>query len=752
MLLVGRIVSWRLLWLSGWLAAAALPARAQQRLSRQQEKNLVAFARLFGYVRYFHPSDEAQTVAWPLLATKGSRQMLAVRNDAELVRALNNLFQPLGPTIQVFPTARPVAFDPAALQPPAAVPAGRVVSWQHSGINTGNYSELHNVRLGRPATETATYSLLKNVAVRQYAGLPYEVELTWSRVRPDDGQGLTFAVAHRQLRGGIENRPATQRYLHQTLTAAGKHYLFRGTIDTAARQLEAALVVPAGFRGNLQAKVFVLAQGQRVELASQATEAAAPAHRQVVELVFTSPDLLAKPLFKEQSQLGDYVARKLVPGISCTVPLALAASAAHTYPVGDSLALSALHVQSADRARYPAEWGRYQGERIIELPEVRLANVVEGWNALRHGYAYWASASVPPDTLLRQTLRRAYADNSAAGFQRTLQRMLAALNDGHAWVTTAFAGPPGFSLPVLFGKVQGQVVVLRVQFPKLAPQLRPGDIVVRIDGVPAEKILRDRASLISGSPQTKEFLALLNLADSPHDRPARLTLRRGRRTQTVRLPRIPGTEGYYTGSQITLQRANGWLAPGIYYYDFATRGAPFGPEQYAVVASAKAIIFDVRGYPGDVYKLIPMLLPAPDSVALVSELAMLRPDQEGVRYLPQLVHYAPSPQHLAGKMYFLTDAPAQSHSETFLGLLRGLHLGTFVGRPTSGANGARNKVALQGGYTIGYSSERVLNADGSRHHTIGIQPDVLVTPTLQSVRRGEDIILTTALKLAQTAP
>lgn len=61
-------------------------AHAQQRLTKQQEKNLVAFSRIFGYVRYFHPSDEAQTISWPMLATKGSRQMLAVRDDAELVR------------------------------------------------------------------------------------------------------------------------------------------------------------------------------------------------------------------------------------------------------------------------------------------------------------------------------------------------------------------------------------------------------------------------------------------------------------------------------------------------------------------------------------------------------------------------------------------------------------------------------------------------------------------------------------------
>jgi len=110
------------------MLAIAPAARAQQSLTKQQEKNLAAFARLFGYVRYFHPSDEAQTISWPMLATKGSRQMLAVQNDAELIKTLNDLFQPLGPTIRVFPTSQPVKFDRAALQPPAAARATQVVS------------------------------------------------------------------------------------------------------------------------------------------------------------------------------------------------------------------------------------------------------------------------------------------------------------------------------------------------------------------------------------------------------------------------------------------------------------------------------------------------------------------------------------------------------------------------------------------------------------------------------------------------
>jgi C-terminal processing protease CtpA/Prc len=728
------------------LLAIAPAARAQQSLTKQQQKNLAAFARLFGYVRYFHPSDEAQIISWPMLATKGSRQMLAVQNDAELIKTLNDLFQPLGPTIRVFPTGQPMKFDPAALRPPAAARAGRVVSWQHQGIYTGAGKTYHGVRLGRPGPVGDNTPFATNVDVSTFAGMPYEIDLSWRRGK--NSPKATFALTHRQTLGGVENRHATpQRYTNQTVATTGNHYLFKGKIDSAARRLTMTLSLPFGFDDSLNVKAEVIVKGKKILLPLEAGTAGDPAETQAVELVFTSPDLLVEPLFKEQSQLGDYVAREVAPGISCTVPLALAADAAHTYPLGDSAKLDALHLKSSDRAKYPAEWLRYQGERTLGLPEVRLADVVESWNALRHGYAYWGSASVPPDTLLHQTLRRAYADNTTVGFVRTMRLMLAALNDGHAWVTTTFEEPRSYGLPLRFGRAAGRVVVTHVPFPKETPQVRRGDVVEAIDGVPVEQVLAKRASLVSGSPQGKEHQAFWSLASASSGLPATMQLRRGDSLRTATLQRRQNV-----GMWLPQPPANGWLAPGVYYYNLAKLGNKLTDTEYQTLAKAKAVIFDIRNYPSSgVYTLIPMLLKKPGEVSIIADLDMLKPDQEEVRYQSFATRYTLASQQLPGKMYFLTDAMTQSHPETFLGQVRGLHLGTLVGRPTSGANGGRAELALQGGLSIGYSGERVLNADGSRHHAVGIVPDVLVTPTLESVRLGQDDILDAALKLAQSS-
>ena len=39
-------------------------AQKPQQPSPQTIDNLVAFAKLYGYIRYFHPSDEAASINW----------------------------------------------------------------------------------------------------------------------------------------------------------------------------------------------------------------------------------------------------------------------------------------------------------------------------------------------------------------------------------------------------------------------------------------------------------------------------------------------------------------------------------------------------------------------------------------------------------------------------------------------------------------------------------------------------------------
>lgn len=176
--------------------AADAPPRP---LSARGLTNLIALARLLGYVRYFHPSDQAAAADWGSFAAaavaeldpaapaatapaapaataptdrpaasdwpdaSGLPRAAAIGPDAAvmaptegdiLAAALQRLFAPLAPTLRVFAAGRRPR--PLDLGPPAGVPPAelRVVSWRHTGLGgSGGPSLFSSIRINGDSGE-----------------------------------------------------------------------------------------------------------------------------------------------------------------------------------------------------------------------------------------------------------------------------------------------------------------------------------------------------------------------------------------------------------------------------------------------------------------------------------------------------------------------------------------------------------------------------------------------------------------------
>ncbi len=121
------------LLLTGWLPGIPL---LSQTTHEQQRDNLICFARLYGYVKYFHPSDEAAAINWDKLAVYGAGIVQNAKNSDELLQTLQHLFHPIAPTIKIYTTATDNVFDLKLLTPPDMRGYKQVV-WQHSGVALG---------------------------------------------------------------------------------------------------------------------------------------------------------------------------------------------------------------------------------------------------------------------------------------------------------------------------------------------------------------------------------------------------------------------------------------------------------------------------------------------------------------------------------------------------------------------------------------------------------------------------------------
>jgi len=127
--------------------------------------NLHAFARAYGLVRFFHPSDEAAHADWNALALLGVEQAEGAHNPAELAAALNRVFQPVAPGFEAVAGTR----APAAIVPVRPAGAASAVRWEHVGMGNDPSHVYHSERVavaGIAPEDVLTEALPGGVAIR----------------------------------------------------------------------------------------------------------------------------------------------------------------------------------------------------------------------------------------------------------------------------------------------------------------------------------------------------------------------------------------------------------------------------------------------------------------------------------------------------------------------------------------------------------------------------------------------------------
>lgn len=108
----------------GACIAASAFAQAPQKVSDVQLDALEAFAHTYGVVRYFHPSDSLDRVAWDRFLVYGTERMASVRDRADIGPALESLYAAPVADFKVVPKGTPAA--PIAGD-------GPLVEWRHLG-------------------------------------------------------------------------------------------------------------------------------------------------------------------------------------------------------------------------------------------------------------------------------------------------------------------------------------------------------------------------------------------------------------------------------------------------------------------------------------------------------------------------------------------------------------------------------------------------------------------------------------------
>lgn len=549
--------------------------------------NLIAFTRLLGYVGFFHPSDQAAVADWSRLAIDGARRIEPCEGAEKLAAALEALFRPVAPTVQVFPAG--AQREPPDLAPGPRVADLRIVYWRHHGAGL--------------------------------AALP--------------------------LRG-----------------------------------------IPSIYRS---------------ERISGPASGMAPQH-------IYSADLGA--------------------GIATRVPLRLYADAAGTLPHRP--------LPAPDDRPAPSASDR----------STRLAAVALAWTTAQHFYPYFDAVDTDWPRALATALSAAATDTGEHEFLRTLERLVAALHDGHGGVSRTEAEQPATQLPLAWAMIEGKLVITRVLPEAAATGLAPGNVVLEIDGRATEDALAEQRPLVSSAtPQWTRYRLARRLLLGPPDSSVRLKVQVPSGVQRfVELRRKPadGSAGEARPAKFAE------LEPGIFYFDIDRASEDDFKAARPKLATARATVFDLRGYPrmhAYLSHLSAETLRSPvwqvPIVTRPDRLGDIEYDMAGRWLLP------PRSPRLQGRVIFLIDGSAISYAESVMGIVEAYKLADIVGEPTAGTNGNVIASPLPGGFTLYWTGMRVLKHDGSRHHGVGILPTHPVQRTIKGVAEGRDEILEKGLELAR---
>lgn len=397
----------------------------------------------------------------------------------------------------------------------------------------------------------------------------------------------------------------------------------------------------------------------------------------------------------------------------------------------------------------------------MEYPpvEYRLLAAFRVWAVINYFFPYKDLMGEDWDAVLRQFIPRMEGAKDALDYQLALAEMVTHIHDSHGVVRSPllnkYFGEAG--APIRVRMIENAPLITGFTDAKAAKDagLEIGDVILKVDGIDASQRIADRLKYLAHStPQSGTFYATeRSLARGPKDSVATYTIRDLQdQVRTLKVPRkteyLPKTQGDRTGDVLRLLPGN------IGYADLDRLPVMSVDEMFDRFKDCSSIIFDDRGYPqGTAWQIAPRLTEKQDVVAAIFR--RLDPDSpdfpmgEAVGSLAVTTFGQRLPRtdkrRYAGKTVLLVDERTISQAEHTGLFFEAANNTTFIGSPTQGANGDVTNFSVPGAISIYFSGQGVRHADGRQLQRIGLQPLVEVRPTVAGIRAGKDEVLDKAV-------
>ncbi len=385
----------------------------------------------------------------------------------------------------------------------------------------------------------------------------------------------------------------------------------------------------------------------------------------------------------------------------------------------------------------------------------RLLALYRFWNVIEYWFPYRDVMNEDWNAVLAEFIPRAIGAGTVDDYRLAMVDLVARVHDTHANVWDAIdARPPrgGCWIPVPLRTVGDRFVVpprpdsLR----GVAAAFRAGDVVLSIDGMPVDSLVRVWAPHYGASNEAALRRDIARWLVRGPCGACRMTMDRGRGPEELAAARDsarfqqtrPGLMTHdLTGA--TFRK----LADDVAYLKLSSVVADSAASYVERASGTRCLVIDIRNYPSDfmVFALGQHLVDRPTPFVKFTRGDGANP---GAFVWTDSVIIEPAAPRYTGKIVILVDEVTQSSAEYTSMAFRSVPGSLVVGSTTAGADGNVSPVPIPGGINARISGIGVFYPDGKPTQRVGIVPDLVVHPTVEGIRAGKDEVLEAALEAA----
>ena len=396
----------------------------------------------------------------------------------------------------------------------------------------------------------------------------------------------------------------------------------------------------------------------------------------------------------------------------------------------------------------------------------KAAGLARLWGEVKYNFAHFDQVpDLDWDAAFVETLPKVLATQSTLEYYRQLQQLVARLNDGHTNVylppqLASMESSPGISTRL----VEGKVIVIEIHDQSLKTVgLKIGMEVTKVDGIDVKKYVAANVSpfVCASTRQDRENREFgSELLRGPSSKSITLTVKSEKGVPTEievkRQSKIQIQLRRVAQSSCKFEVIDG----NIGYLQLNSFSSRSVTRQFVAdlpkIQETKSLIIDLRrnggGNSGYGWEILTYLTKHPIKT-LPWHTLQYRPTmrawgrQPVTRYGKQSQTFGRIKETIYDKPVVMLIGPKTfSAAEDMVAVFDQLDRGKTIGQATGGSTGQSLIFDLPGGGKARVCTKHDFRPDGTEFVGFGIQPDVVVEPTISDVRSGVDTALQAALK------